>query len=173
MAESGLLTIRIYGDPCLRKKCDPVDGIGPAERIFIEALFKTMYAEKGVGLAAPQVGVNRRIFVVDAGDGPLAVVNPQILNREGAAVQEEGCLSIPGVTVEVKRPQTVRVRFKDENNQDVEMTLSDLKARVFLHENDHLDGKLIVDYASWMKKRELSGHLKELERLARQSLSSS
>lgn len=140
------LQIRIYGDPVLRKKSQPVKVVGPGERLLIKAMIATMKLAKGVGLAAPQVGINQRIFVADVGDGPVAFINPKIVKKSGAGVLEEGCLSIPGVTVEIKRAQEVLVRYTDEENQLVEQLIRNLLARVVQHETDHLDGKLIVDY---------------------------
>ncbi len=140
------LQIRLYGDPCLRKKSLPVKKVGPGERLLIKAMMAAMREAKGVGLAAPQVGINQRIFVADVGDGPTAFINPQILKKFGSDVLEEGCLSIPGVTVEIKRAQEIVVRYTDEDNELVEQRIRDLLARVIQHETDHLDGKLIVDY---------------------------
>lgn len=160
------LTVRLYGDACLREKCDPVNEVGVSERVFIEAMIATMREYKGVGLAAPQVGVIRQIFVVDIGDGPVAAVNPKIIERKGSAPLEEGCLSIPGVSVEVRRPRKIRVRYLDEHNRVVEKEYTDLMARVFLHETDHLAGKLIVSYADWRGK---SGLKKQLQEIVRQS----
>lgn len=160
------LTIRIYGDPCLRKKSAEVKAIGPGERLFIKALMAAMYEHKGVGLAAPQVGVNQQIFVADIGDGtgPAAYINPKILKKSGSQKMEEGCLSIPGVTVPVKRPQKVLVKYTDEHNQIVETELTDLLARVFQHESDHLHGKLIIDYAGITQKAKIRKQLNEIRR---------
>jgi peptide deformylase len=157
------LTMRYYGDECLRKKSDPVPEVGPAERMLIAAMIEKMREEKGVGLAAPQVGINQQIFVADIGLGPVAVINPRIIKRTGSDWQEEGCLCLPGITVNVKRAQEISVRYTDENNQPVERELSDLMARVFQHETDHLYGKLIVDYAGWRARAKLK---KQLEKIA-------
>lgn len=156
------LKIRIYGDPCLRKKSLTVKEVGPAERMLIAAMVETMHESKGVGLAAPQVGINQQIFVFDVGDGPEAVINPRILKKWGSAVMEEGCLSIPGVLVNVKRPEEILVKYTDENNKTVQRECTELLARVFLHETDHLNGKLIVDYAGLGQKVQLREKLKEL-----------
>ena len=157
------LKVRIYGDPCLRKKSSTVKEVGPAERMIIHFMIETMREHKGIGLAAPQVGINQRIFVADVGQGPMAIINPRILKRKGSAVLEEGCLSIPGVTVEIKRPQEIVLRYLNENNETVEKTYSDLMARVVLHETDHLNGKLIIDYVSFAQKRKLRKKLKEIQ----------
>jgi peptide deformylase len=158
----GKLKIRIFGDPCLRKKSEPLKEVGPGERMLISAMLDTMYEHKGVGLAAPQVGINQQIFVVDVGDGPVVVVNPKIIKRKGSSDLEEGCLSIPGITVNVKRPQKIVVQYLDENSQPVEKEISSMLARVFQHENDHLQGRLIIDYAPLSEKLKMRRILKGL-----------
>ena len=127
-------------------------------------MLAAMREHKGVGLAAPQVGVNQQIFIADIGDGPLAFINPKLIKKSGADVIEEGCLSIPGVTVMVRRPERIVVRYVDENNQPHEKIYEEMMARVIQHEMDHLDGKLIVDYAGIKEKIKLRPQLKELER---------
>ncbi|HBO97584.1 MAG TPA: peptide deformylase [Candidatus Omnitrophica bacterium] len=158
------LKIRLYGDPCLRKKSVPVIYVGPTEQSLLQAMLAAMREHKGVGLAAPQVGVNQQIFIADIGDGPLAFINPRIIKKSGVDVIEEGCLSIPGVTVMVRRPERIVVRYIDENNQPHEKVYDEMMARVIQHEVDHLDGKLIVDYAGIKEKIKLRAQLKELER---------
>lgn len=148
----GKFTIRTNSAPCLRKKSLPIKTVGPSERLLMDAMLETMYAVKGIGLAAPQVGINQQIFVIDIGEGPLYVANPQILKRSGSEGMEEGCLSLPGKVVTVRRPKTIRVKFLDQNNQPAEKIFSGLLARAFLHENDHLLGKLIIDYRTLGEK---------------------
>lgn len=162
--QDSILTIRLYGDPCLRKKSSKVSEVGPSERILIESMIKTMHSAKGVGLAAPQVGINQRIFVADVGEGPMVFVNPRIIKKQGSAELEEGCLSIPGVTVNVRRPEKILIQYLDEHNNVVERNFENLMARVILHENDHLNGKMIVDYAGFTQKKELKKQLKEIEK---------
>ena len=157
------LKIRLYGDPILRRKASPVKAVGPAERMLIAAMMETMYEHKGIGLAAPQVGISEQILVADIGEGPMVVVNPQILQRSGSQLKEEGCLSIPGVMVNVKRPKKIRVRYLNEDNKMMEQECSDLLARVILHETDHLKGKLIIDYASLLQQRRLKKKLKAIQ----------
>ena len=140
------LTIRTDDDPCLRKKSARVKFLGPAERLLIEAMFETMYDSKGIGLAASQVGINQQIFVMDVNQDPIVVVNPKIIKRSGSGCMEEGCLSLPGKVVNVRRPQKISVKYSDVNNRTVEREFSELAARAFLHETDHLLGKLIIDY---------------------------
>jgi peptide deformylase len=161
------LKIRFYGDPILRTKALNVDSIGPAERMLIGAMFDTMRLQKGVGLAAPQVGIGRRIFVTDVGDGGRAFINPKIVRKSGNAVMEEGCLSIPGVNIGVKRAEKIWVKFTDENNYFHECFCEGLLARVVQHELDHLDGKLIVDYASKKEFKSFEMVLHELGKKAR------
>ncbi|MBI5415985.1 MAG: peptide deformylase [Candidatus Omnitrophica bacterium] len=162
-----VLAIRIYGDPCLRKRSVPVARVGDGELALIQSMLAAMRENKGVGLAAPQVGINRQIFVADVGTGPMAFINPRIIRRMGGAALEEGCLSIPGVTVMVRRPEKIVVRYMDENNRPQEKIYDDLLARVIQHEMDHLDGKLIIDYAGLKGKIKLRKQLQELERKQR------
>ena len=156
------LKIRIYGDRCLRKKSFPVKIVGPGERLLIASMVQTMHESKGVGLAAPQLGINEQIIVVDIGEGPVALINPRILKKRGAEIMEEGCLSIPGVSVQVKRPKKIVVRYLDENNKPVRREYQDLLARVIMHETDHFHGRLITDYASWREKLQFRKQLKAL-----------
>ncbi|MCA9408732.1 MAG: peptide deformylase [Candidatus Omnitrophica bacterium] len=158
------LKVRLYPDPCLRIKSKTVKEIGPGERMLIEAMISAMHKEKGIGLAAPQVGINQRIFVADIGQGEHVFVNLQILQRSGEAVLEEGCLSIPGVNINVKRAFKIKVKYMDQFNNIHEETFEDLMARVILHENDHLDGKLIIDYASKEDIAKYDDKLKDLEK---------
>ena len=148
----------------MRRKSVPVIYVGPTEQSLLQAMLAAMREHKGVGLAAPQVGVNQQIFIADIGDGPLAFINPKLIKKSGADVIEEGCLSIPGVTVMVRRPERIVVRYVDENNQPHEKIYEEMMARVIQHEIDHLDGKLIVDYAGIKEKIKLRAQLKELER---------
>ena len=157
------LKIRLYGDPCLRKKSEPIDEVGASERMLIQSMIVAMHEAKGVGLAAPQIGINKRLFVVDVGEGPMAIINPKIVKKSGSGVLEEGCLSIPQVTVVIERPEKITVQFIDEHNNPMEMTCDDLLARVIQHESDHLDGKLIIDYATEEEKADFKDQLNALE----------
>lgn len=159
------LKVRIYGDPCLRKKASPIEQVGPAERILIQSMIVTMHEHKGIGLAAPQVGISQRLFIADIGKGPIAIINPQIIHKSGSAELEEGCLSIPEVNIKVKRAQKIFVKYLDENNEKQESVFEDLLARVILHETDHLDGKMIVDYANSFEKGKYEHQLMMLESL--------
>ena len=161
------LTIRIYGDSCLRKKSAPVTNVGPGERLLIASMLETMSQHKGIGLAAPQVGINQQIIVIDIGEGPMAMINPKILKRRGSALMEEGCLSIPGVVVDVNRPEEIQVEYLDENNRTVRRAFKELLARVVQHETDHLHGKLIVDHVGWGQKLRVRKQLKEVLKYGR------
>jgi peptide deformylase len=156
-----ILKVRLYGDPCLTAKSKPVKEVGPAERMLINSMFETMQAQRGIGLAAPQVGINEQIFVVDTGKDAFAVINPKIIRAVGSEVGEEGCLSIPHLQVNVKRAKEVDVEFLDENNQLVRARISGLLAKVFQHENDHLQGKLIIDYLGAQERRQVLKEVKD------------
>ncbi|AEH51128.1 peptide deformylase [Pseudothermotoga thermarum] len=137
--------IRLLGDPVLRKKTKEVEIIDDNVKAFIKELFETMYQYDGVGLAAPQVGVSLRIFVMDDGT-PRAFINPKIIYASPEkVVDEEGCLSIPGVFENVERSKEVIVRYIDENGQEREEKFIDRSARIVQHEYDHLEGRLFID----------------------------
>jgi len=159
--EFGPLKVRLYGDPCLQTKSKPVKLVGPVERMLISAMFETMSAYKGVGLAAPQVGINEQIFIVDTGKEAFVAINPKILKSTGNDVMEEGCLSIPRVLVDIKRAKSVWVEFTDVENRQVRLQLNGLTARVFLHEFDHLQGKLILDYLSPKDRAKVVAQIKK------------
>lgn len=116
--------------------------------MFFASMIDTMYSADGVGLAAPQIGVNQRIFVIDIGDGPQVMVNPKVSKASGAVVMEEGCLSLPGIHIMVERPQKLTLRYQDHNGEKLEGVFTDMKARAIMHEIDHLDGKTILDHAA-------------------------
>ena len=137
--------IRVKGDEVLRKKCKPVEAIGKREMIILQDMADTMYEADGVGLAAPQVSILKRVVVIDIGEGLLELINPEIIATSGEQIDAEGCLSIPGEDGEVKRPYVVRVRAQDRNGNTFEIEGEELLARAFCHEIDHLDGILFVD----------------------------
>lgn len=140
-----LRNIRKYGDDVLRKKCREIDKIDARLLTLIEDMKETMYDADGVGLAAPQVGILKRLFVVDIGDGPLVFINPEIIETSGSQIDEEGCLSLPGETEEVMRPNYVRARALNEKGKEFEIEAEELLARAILHEYDHLNGTLFID----------------------------
>ena len=138
--------IRTMGDPILTKQCKEVKVMTPQIRELIEDMFETMYDANGVGLAAPQVGVLRRIVVIDTtGEDPIVMINPRILETSGSQTGGEGCLSVPGKTGTVTRPNYVKAVALDENMQEYEIEATELLARAICHETDHLEGKLYVD----------------------------
>jgi peptide deformylase len=140
------LKIKILGDPILRRKAQPVRKITKRLRNLAKDMLDTLYKENGAGLAAPQVGVSERVVVIDVGKGPLVLINPEIIAREGQSRDSEGCLSIPGRSEYVTRAQKVRVKFMDLRGQTITMEGEDLLARAFQHEIDHLNGILYIDY---------------------------
>ena len=137
--------IRTMGDEVLTKVCKEVKAMTPRTAILIEDMLDTMYEAQGVGLAAPQVGVLRRIVVIDVGEGPIILINPEILETSGEQTGDEGCLSVPGKAGCVTRPDYVKVKALDENMEEVVYEGEGLLARAFCHEIDHLDGHLYVE----------------------------
>lgn len=140
-----LRTIRIMGDEVLTKKCREVKTITPRISDLINDMLETMYDACGVGLAAPQVGVLRRIVVIDVGEGPIVMVNPEILETDGSQTGDEGCLSLPGKAGQVTRPDYVKARAFDANMEPFEIVGEGLLARAICHELDHLDGHMYVE----------------------------
>ncbi len=140
------------GEPVLREKARPVPKITPNVIKLLENMASTMYEARGVGLAAPQVGVSKRIVVVDAGDGLIELINPEVIRQEGMDTEFEGCLSIPGISGEVQRAARVTVRALDREGREREYEGEGLLARAFQHEIDHLEGILFVDKAQNIKK---------------------
>lgn len=137
--------IRIYEDDILRKHCKPVKEMTPKTRNLIEDMLDTMYLAGGVGLAAPQVGILKRVVVVDIGDGPIVMVNPEVLKTAGEQSGMEGCLSLPGKHALVTRPNYVKVKAFDKNMEPFVLEGEELLARAILHECDHLEGIMYVD----------------------------
>lgn len=138
-------TIREIGDEILTKTSKPVSKLTLRTKMLIDDMFDTMYESGGVGLAAPQVGILKQIVVIDIGEGPILLINPEILETEGEQTGEEGCLSVPGKSGVVTRPNYVKVKALDENMEEQILEGEGLLARAFCHEIDHLSGKLYVD----------------------------
>ncbi|MCI8893079.1 MAG: peptide deformylase [Lachnospiraceae bacterium] len=143
-----LRAIRVMGDEILTKACREVKEMTPKYCQLVDDMLETMYEANGVGLAAPQVGILRRIAVVDIGEGPIVLVNPVILETSGEQTGDEGCLSLPGKAAEVTRPNYVRVRTYDENMEEYEIEGEELLARALCHEIEHLDGHMYVEKAN-------------------------
>jgi peptide deformylase len=137
--------IRTFGDPVLKQRAREVTEFDGDLARLVETMYETMYEAVGVGLAAPQVGMQKRIFTYDVGDGPRVMINPVVVESAGEWVYEEGCLSVPGLHFEVVRPQQVTVRGIDLDGREVTIEDDDFLGRVFLHEIDHLDGLLVLD----------------------------
>lgn len=162
-----ILRIRKYGDPVLETPAEPVTEFNGELRQLAGDMFETMYANKGIGLAAPQVGVSKRLAVIDssAGEDPAAkliLVNPVILVKEGTQIGEEGCLSIPGFREDVKRAYRVRVRAQDLEGNFFETEGEELLARAIQHEIDHLDGILFLQHLSLLKRDLIKRKIRKL-----------
>ncbi|MGD8412737.1 MAG: peptide deformylase [Candidatus Latescibacterota bacterium] len=164
------LELRYYGDPILREKCAPVDRFDQQLAEEAEAMVETMFRERGIGLAAPQVGMTKRLIVAvqmkdteDVDAEPLALVNPRVLERSRSTWEyEEGCLSIPGVVGKVVRSEEAVVRYQDVEGNEHTIKAEGMFARVLLHEIDHLDGRLFVDYLSSAQKSLIKPELKRI-----------
>ncbi|MCA8938704.1 MAG: peptide deformylase [Planctomycetes bacterium] len=166
-----ILEVRKWPDPVLLKSAEPVTEFDSRLKHFVEDMFETMYAEKGVGLAAPQVGESKRIFVVncsfeeDGVDGEIALINPEIVATDEEYMAEEGCLSFPGVRAKVKRYHRATIKFQDVKGKWHEIEGEELLAQAFQHELDHLNGKVFIDF---LDEAQLASIRKELEALKRE-----
>lgn len=153
-----LLPILRFPDPLLRRKAAAVETVDGQVAALVDDMLETMYAAPGIGLAATQVDVHRRIVVIDVsdeGDSPITLINPELLISEGEVEMQEGCLSIPGIYENIKRPGAVRVRAVDREGEPFELDAEGLLAVCIQHEIDHLDGKLFVDYLSPLKRNRI------------------
>ena len=155
------LEIKIYPAKVLRQKARPVEKITSEVQDIIHQMIKLMKKHDGVGLAANQVGVLKQIIVIMTGSGPLALINPEIIFRQGEREEEEGCLSLPGVIVRVKRAEEIKVRALDKKGMEIVLQANGLPARAIQHEIDHLQGKLIIDYLNFWQKRKIKLAVKD------------
>lgn len=146
------LEIRKYPASILKNKAKKVEKVTDSERKILKDMAQAMYLNSGVGLAAPQIGIDRQFVVIDVGDGLVNLINPVIVKKKGCDCMEEGCLSVPGVSVKVKRAKEVSVRSLNEQGGEFSIEASGLFARAIQHEIDHLNGKLIVDYLNPIKR---------------------
>ena len=148
--------IRKYGDPVLKQVAKEVTDVDGALVRLVDDMLETMYAEPGLGLAAPQVGVRKRLFVYDleAGDAPRALVNPEIVESEGEWEFDEGCLSVPGLSWPILRPKTIHLVGRDLDGNEVSIEADELEARLFQHELDHLNGVLLIEHLDDEQRRE-------------------
>ena len=165
-----ILDVVKYGDPILTKRGEDVIEFDENLRKLVDDMFETMYGAPGVGLAAPQVGVLKRLFVMDCSSGKdkkqkVALINPVIETEEGEQIGDEGCLSFPGIYLEVKRPQRIVIRALDIDGSEIILDVMDLQARCVSHETDHLDGELFISYISPLKrdltKRKIKKRIKQ------------
>ncbi len=162
-----VLPIIKLGHPTLRKRADEIDTVDESVRELVENLIDTMRLNEGIGLAAPQVNVLQRLFVIDLEQidenlSPRAYINPRILSSSGSEMMEEGCLSIPNVRADVTRPEVIEVEYLNLDGKPVKETLDGLSARVFQHELDHLNGVLFIDHISPLQRRLLAPKLKKI-----------
>jgi len=156
------LTILEFPDPRLRTKATPVESVDDELNTLIDDMFETMYDAPGIGLAATQVDVHKRLLIADVStdnSAPQALINPVIIEKDGVVVTEEGCLSVPGYYEEVERAEHIRVQFLDRKGKEAEMEAEGLLAVCIQHEIDHLDGKLFVDYLSEVKRQRIRKRL--------------
>ncbi len=164
-----ILKVLEFPDPRLRTRAVPVEAVDDALRGLIDDMFETMYEAPGIGLAATQVDVHKRLLVADVSSDktePHALINPEIVAREGTVVTEEGCLSVPGFYAEVERAESIRVAFLDRDGNSQEADMEGLLAVCVQHEMDHLDGKLFVDYLSEAKRQRIRKRLLKERKLA-------
>jgi peptide deformylase len=160
-----ILDIRIYPDPILRRKAQPVEKVGEEERRILEEMAKVMYNAKGIGLAAPQIGLNKQLIVVDVGDGLLKLANPKIIEKTAAKdILEEGCLSLPQILLKVRRPKRVVVEGLNQDNQNLRIEAEGILSHAIQHEIDHLLGILIVDRINCFKRIRLRSKLRRLKK---------
>lgn len=157
-----LLKVKTYPDPVLKKKAEPLTQFGPEEQRIFDDMIETMYREDGVGLAAPQVGISKRILIASptlTQGEEYVFVNPEILEAQGRELGVEGCLSLPGISGEIARAKTIRFRALDRNGKPLEMQIKDFFARIIQHEVDHLNGILLIDRVDFDKRQEfLAGY---------------
>ncbi|HWQ36787.1 MAG TPA: peptide deformylase [Blastocatellia bacterium] len=166
------MTLKIvkYGDPVLQKEGEEVTRIDGQLAKFVDEMFETMYEAKGVGLAAPQVALSKKLFVMDVSGGKeskdrIVVINPQIVETKGSVISEEGCLSFPGIYFEVERPEIVTVQALDINGKEITFEVSGLGARCVLHENDHINGRVFIEKLSPFKRDLINRKIRKKIRL--------
>jgi len=148
--------LKYYPNPVLREIAFPVTGVNKVIRHLINAMSKIMYSHQGIGLAASQVGILKKVIIADIGEGLISMINPEILTGLGEDFMEEGCLSLPDTGINIKRKQYIFVRYIDRNEKEKECELNGLTARVIQHEIDHLNGVLIIDYAPLVDRSKLN-----------------
>ena len=163
----GLLNVLHFPDPRLRTRAVPVEDVDDTVRLLVDDMFETMYGAPGIGLAATQVNIHRRVIVIDISetkDQPLCLINPEITAREGIEEMEEGCLSVPGVFEKINRADRITVSALDRDGATFTLDADGLLAVCIQHEMDHLEGKLFIDYLSELKRTRIRKRLQKLER---------
>ena len=159
-----ILDIKTYPNKVLTKKTKPVGEIDADTKKLIDDMAETLYVKRGAGLAANQVGVSKQIIVVDEsrGEGKVKIlINPKIVRKKGAAIMVEGCLSLPGLELEIKRPEKIEVEYLDKNSRQRELKAEQLLARIICHEVDHLDGKTMLDRLPLLKRLKMKRQLRK------------
>jgi peptide deformylase len=159
-----------YPDPVLAKKCTPVTVFDEALRTLVDEMFESMYAAQGIGLAAPQIAITKRLLIIDTSfkkdpKAKLVLINPEVIGRKGSQMEEEGCLSLPEIREKVKRDAWVKVRAQNAHGKWFEVEGEELLARAMLHEIDHLDGILLMDRVSRLKRELVLRKIKKLKKL--------
>ncbi|HJM22197.1 MAG TPA: peptide deformylase [Acidimicrobiales bacterium] len=157
--------IRVLGDPVLRQEALPIENIDGRVVRMVEDMVPVMYEAEGIGLAAPQVGIQKRLFVYDIGEGPQTLVNPQITESDGEWAFDEGCLSIPGLSFEIIRPKQVHLVGRDLEDNEVSIEADELLSRLFQHELDHLDGILLLDHLDRDQRKAALSRWREIQSL--------
>lgn len=165
-----ILPIKIYGSPVLREKAVPVEGITDELLRLIDGMRASLYYHQGIGLAANQVGVARRVFLVDEGSGLKIFINPRIIEADGEASSEEGCLSLPDIFVDITRSHSLLLEYLDEREEIKQMEAKGILARIIQHEYDHLEGVVISDRAGFLASKLIRGKLKRLRKRVQESL---
>jgi peptide deformylase len=155
--------IRIYGDPGLRKKAYPVKEVNSQTKRLIKDMVETMHENRGVGLAANQIGVDKQVMIVDAGEGLLALINPRVVDSSGEESDEEGCLSLPDIRVGVRRAKKIGIRGLNEEGEEIDIETEGFLSRAIQHEMDHLNGILIIDRISLARRQLIKSQLKRLQ----------
>jgi peptide deformylase len=158
------LKIKVFPENILRKKARRIEKISQEHRDTLSKMARIMYDSSGIGLAAPQVGIDESLIVIDIGQGLYKFINPKIVKKQGSQSMEEGCLSVPGISIKVKRAKKVWVKAWDDSGQELNLEAEGLLACVFQHEIDHLNGKLILDYASFLEKIKIKKAIAELKK---------
>lgn len=165
-----VLNILEFPDKRLRTKAQPVETVDDSIRTLVDDMLETMYEAKGVGLAATQVNMHKRIIVIDVSEEknePLSLINPEVIEKDGVEESEEGCLSVPGFYEKVSRAEHIKVKALNKDGESFELEAKDLLAVCIQHEMDHLEGKLFVDYLSPLKRKRIQSKLEKIHKLQR------